>query len=337
MRFIKKPIAALSAGVLISGILFTHSVDASQARKSLDAHYNNIKIMNNNQLVSVEPSDEPFIVNGTTFIPLRMMGELFNKSVIWDGVTQTIKIADNSTPISQATIDSLKAQISAKDAQILKLQTELNNLKGKEVDLGDLEDQLNDDYGDYDDIDDVEIFLAGDEDLIDIRIDVDSRDWDDLSDSEKEDFLQEIVDDILDDYEDAEIEGTIKDGYNSDTLATFESNSDGDIEFENTGVDLDDLEDQLNDDYEDFRDLDDVAISLSGDEEDIDITIEVDKADWDTLDEDEKLDFLQDIVDDMLDEFEDAFIDGRINDSDNASRLDTFYADGEDDGDVTID
>lgn len=342
MKNWKKPLSVLSATALLSGILFTTSVDASSSVKKADIHYKNIKIINNSQEVTIDPKAEPFLLNGVTYIPLRMMGDLYNKTVQWNGASNTIIIKDTTPPISQATVNALTAQIKAKDAQIAQLQAEITKLKEsqKAGNIDDLEEQLNDDYDDYydDDLDDVDITLSGDKDDIDVRIDVNASDWDFLTTNERTKFLQAIIDDILDEFEDADINGTIKDADNSSKqLATFDTDSSDKVRLTATGADLEDLEDELNEDYYDTDGIDDVYITLDGDEEDIDLTIEVDAGDWDDLDEDEKIDFLQDIVDDILYEFEDAEIDGTVEDADRGTRLDTFYVDGSDDDEVDLD
>ncbi len=342
MKRWKKPISAISAGLLITGVLFTSSVDASQAKKKIEAHYQNIKIVNNGLSVTIDPQTEPFIVNGTTYIPLKMMGELYNKNIVWNGATHTITVTDKTQPINQSVVTSLTAQIAEKNAKITQLQAELDKLKAeqtkKNYDLDDLEAELNDDYGDYNDIDDIEIFLSGDEDDIDVRIDVNATDWKNLTDSKKKGFLQDIIDDILDEFDDADIKGTIKNEKNGEQLATFDTDSNDKVRLVAAGLDLDDLEDELNDDYDDYyADLDDVDITLSGNKNNIDIIIEVEGDDWKALAKSKKLNFLQDIADDILREFKDAFINGVIKDDDTGSRLDTFYADGDDDGDVAID
>ncbi|WP_340441389.1 stalk domain-containing protein [Schinkia azotoformans] len=321
--------------------MFTTSVDASSALKKVDAHYKNIKIINNSQEVTIDPKTEPFLLNGVTYIPLRMMGELYNKNVQWNGESNTITIKDITTPISQATVDSLTAQIKSKDLQIAQLQAEINKLKEsqKAGNLDALEKQLNDDYYDYyNDLDDVDIMLSGDKNKIDIRIDVDGKDWNSLTSSEKTKFLQAIINDILKEFKDADIKGTIKDADNSSKqLASFNIDSSDKVRLTATNTDLDDLEDELNDDYYDYNGIDDIDIILDGDEDDIDLTIEVNADDWNDLSKKNKLKFLQDIVDDILYEFKKAEIDGTVKNADNGKKLDTFYADGSDGGDVEID
>lgn len=70
-------------------------------------NYNNIKIYINEELI--EPKDangnvvEPFIIDGTTYLPVRAVAEAFNKNVNWDGTTNTVLITtkDEENDISK--------------------------------------------------------------------------------------------------------------------------------------------------------------------------------------------------------------------------------------------
>ena len=42
-------------------------------------------------------SEEPFIFNGTTYVPIRLVSEALNKIVQWDGDKKQILIADKET------------------------------------------------------------------------------------------------------------------------------------------------------------------------------------------------------------------------------------------------
>lgn len=344
IRF-KKPISIVTAGLLVSGILFASSVDASQAVKKLDANYRNIKIVYNGQSATIDPKTEPFIANGTTYVPLRMMSDLFNKTVNWNGATNTITAADKTPQISSSVVTALNAQITEKntkisqlEAEIKRLNTEISTLKtqqSKVADLDDLEEQLNDDYEDYRNIDDVEIKLSGNKNDITVRIDVDAADWKNLSNSKREDFLQDIADDILADYKDADIEGTIRDTDNNKTLTSFKTDSRDVVKLEDETIDIDDLEDNLNRDHDDNNDIDDIKIYLTGDEDDIKLNIKVDEADWTNLSSSKQRNFIEAIVSDILDEYEDCDIEGTINANNSSNKkLNDFDADS--DGDVTI-
>ena len=79
----------LSAAVLVSGVTY-----AASTTKTIEALYNNIKIYVDG--IKIDPKDaagnavEPFIYNGTTYLPVRAVGEAIGKTVSWDGETQSV-------------------------------------------------------------------------------------------------------------------------------------------------------------------------------------------------------------------------------------------------------
>ena len=329
MKQWKKTAAVLgTTTVLVSGTLFSTGTYASQAKKMIEATYQDIKIVYNGNEVAVDAQNEPFTIKGTTFIPLRQMGELYNKNVQWDAVNHKILITDKAPVVVPDTsqVIALKVEIANKDARIKQLEQQLADAKkssSKKGDLDDLEDQLNDDYEDYYDGDlDASIELSGDEDEIDVLIEVDEDEWDDLSTRERENLIENIVDDILEEFEDADVAGTVEDG--STTLLSFTADSDGDVEYE----DLDSLEDELNDDYKDYFDGIRLSIELSGDTEDIKFRVNIALDDyqdeWDDLDSSDIDDLYDDIVDDIENVFSSADIEGDIYDTDNDEILDRY-------------
>jgi len=85
-------------GMLIMAILCAAVVPAlaAQARKQLDAYYENIKIVvDGSTITPLDANDnvvEPFIVDGTTYLPVRAVASALGKSVDWDGNTHTVYI-----------------------------------------------------------------------------------------------------------------------------------------------------------------------------------------------------------------------------------------------------
>ena len=83
-------LGAISVAVLGS------TVFAAPVQKTITAAYNDIKIYVDGALV--QPKDasgktvEPFISGGTTYLPVRAVGEAFNKEVKWDGDTNSVFI-----------------------------------------------------------------------------------------------------------------------------------------------------------------------------------------------------------------------------------------------------
>jgi hypothetical protein len=235
----KKTSAIALSSVLLAGVLASSS-DAAVATKNVQVKYNNVKVTYNGQLV---PTDiEPFLINGTTYIPLRMMAGVFNKNVSWDGKTYTVSVTDKE----DTRIASLQAEIAQKDARIAELEKKLQEAEDElaqsdeddedDVDdrIDELEDDLNDYYGEYQDLE-WSIYLSGDEDSIDVDIEIDldeyQDEYDDLSDSDIEDLVEDVCSDIWDEFEDADIDGVILDSSDDDELHDFSGDADsGDIE-----------------------------------------------------------------------------------------------------------
>jgi len=71
---------------------------ASVTQKTIQVSYNNIKLYVDGKLITAKDSVgntiEPFIYDGTTYLPVRAIGEAFNKSVSWDGNTQSVYVGD---------------------------------------------------------------------------------------------------------------------------------------------------------------------------------------------------------------------------------------------------
>jgi uncharacterized protein YneR len=300
--------------------------------KKLDAWFGDIKLIKNHQQITLDT--QPFIVDGTTYVPVRALSTLFNKDISWDGSTRTITITDRINP----EVETLKQQLEGKNFQISQLEAKIKLLetelsKKDSIDMDDLENDLNNDYGEYEDIE-FEISLSGDEDDIQVKIYVDLDDyedeWDDLTSSKKKDFLQDICDDILDVYPDADIEGYIKDDSSGSKLLSFSTSSSGKVSINSSSTaDIDDLEDELDDDYYDY--FDDIVLSIELEEDDDDITFYVNinyntyGDEWDDLSDSQIKTFMAKIYNDIEDEFENSYIEGYVYDTYNKKNLAKYY------------
>jgi len=342
-NFVKTSLAVLTASaVVLSGGLLANTTYAWEGKRNLEAFYKNIRIIYNNQEVAIDSRLEPFLLNGSTFIPLRYMGEVFDKEVGWDPVTYTVTVKDKkntSAETQQMTINYLNGQVATlkkqleeaqakvaeKDKKIADLQKQVDSLKKQlsrktEVDLDDLEDELNDDYKNYRDTNS-SITLSGDKDKITVTIKVDANAWESLTTASKHSFLQDIVDDILDEAEDAEISGTVKSRGNSKVLLAFTVDDD-EVVIDDWEGRMKDLEEKLNDRYGDYEDLD-LTIELSGDTEDVTIKVTVDEEDWKDLSSSKQSRLQSKLVEDVKKEFDDANVKGYIYNP-SGKRLKTF-------------
>jgi len=99
----KERIKGFVLGGLVVGIL-TNTVVAAPVEKTIKAIFNNIKIYVDGNYVDCKDAAgnkvEPFIYNGTTYLPIRSVGQAFGKNVKWDGKTNSVFIGktDENTP-----------------------------------------------------------------------------------------------------------------------------------------------------------------------------------------------------------------------------------------------
>ena len=82
------------AGFLAASILVGGGVIAVQRSERIDVYYDDIQIYVDG--MKIEPKDvngnkvEPFIYNGTTYLPVRAVGNAFGKEVAWDGENKSV-------------------------------------------------------------------------------------------------------------------------------------------------------------------------------------------------------------------------------------------------------
>lgn len=81
---------------------------AGPITKSISVLYNNIKISVDGKQASLgkdstDKAIEPFIYNGTTYLPVRAVGEALGERVQWDGKTQTVYVGERPGEVKYLT------------------------------------------------------------------------------------------------------------------------------------------------------------------------------------------------------------------------------------------
>ena len=243
----KKTRVLLASGLAIIMVL-AMSVGAFGAtgKKSLSALFKNIKLNINGKVL--QTSEEPFIVNGKTYVPLRVVGEALGAWVDWNANTNVVTISGTSGT------KALEDQLQQKDIQIAQLQLQIEDLQAKlnnsssnnssnnssdDEDIDDLEKDLNDEYDKIEDVDVDKIDLSGDKDKVKVTVEIDAdksdEEWKDVSKSDLEDWLEDLCADIQKFYDDdTDISGKIKDE-DGDTLVDFSKDGDDDVEVDIEG------------------------------------------------------------------------------------------------------
>jgi len=94
-----KRIQGIVIGALVTALLFGGVVAASHATENIEVIYRNIRlIVDGNEFIPKDINGnivEPFIHQGTTYLPIRAVSQALGKEVVWDGETSTVFVGDS--------------------------------------------------------------------------------------------------------------------------------------------------------------------------------------------------------------------------------------------------
>ena len=95
-RNIRSFLCGMLATALLVGLVGP-AVAASHVNKQL--YYNDIKVRLNGKVLDLKDANgkkvEPFIIDGTTYLPVRAVGEALGLNVSWDGSTSTVILGND--------------------------------------------------------------------------------------------------------------------------------------------------------------------------------------------------------------------------------------------------
>lgn len=98
----KQKLQGLTAGMLIGVLLSSGVVFAMSKTQKIEVTYDNIKVYKDNVLCELKDANgtviEPFIYNGTTYMPVRGTANLADMQVTWDGNTKSVYLWDEQVP-----------------------------------------------------------------------------------------------------------------------------------------------------------------------------------------------------------------------------------------------
>lgn len=103
----KEKLKGLVLGIVI-GVVLVSTAFATVGTVTKELSYNDIKITLNGQ--ELTPTDangnyvEPFIIDGTTYLPVRAVSNALGLGVEWDGTNKTVVLTEQSNTASTAGI-----------------------------------------------------------------------------------------------------------------------------------------------------------------------------------------------------------------------------------------
>jgi hypothetical protein len=115
---------------LIVGAIIMVSIPSFAANKSIQAFYNNIKLSINGIDVKFADGEEPFIVNGRTYVPAKYVAEGLGAKVSWNETDNTVVIVDKTVGINSET----KNTLDTKNGEVKDTNTNLKDYTVPEID-----------------------------------------------------------------------------------------------------------------------------------------------------------------------------------------------------------
>jgi len=221
---------------------------ATEATKKINVSYNSIKVVVDGKVLALPSTQAPFIMGGTTYVPLRYAAEALNSLVAWQGQAKTITITGGSqqTKATQAQLAEKDQELVALRAQLATLQNELKNCEADESvsDINELEDELVEDYDEIEDVQLENLRITGGKNEVEVKAEVvTDSDWNNLSYDDIEDWIKDVVDEIHDSLDEGtEVNGEIRDADDHDLLVEFYDDGD-----DNLDIDFYDKHDDDND------------------------------------------------------------------------------------------
>jgi len=116
-------IALASILIVVFGAVTVYG--ASNVSTVLQA-YKGVKVVYNG--TTLTSTSEPYIINNTTYVPIRMLMDKIGKDISWDAANQQVIINNGAEEIAKdKQIEDLKNQVTSLNAKIKGLETALGN------------------------------------------------------------------------------------------------------------------------------------------------------------------------------------------------------------------
>lgn len=96
-------------GLLTASLLTGSAALAKSLTQTIEVTYDNIKVYKDNVLCQLKDANgsviEPFIYDGTTYMPVRGTANLADMEVTWDGANKSVYLWDNMVPSGTSFIE----------------------------------------------------------------------------------------------------------------------------------------------------------------------------------------------------------------------------------------
>ncbi len=245
----------LGLGIALSSVM----LQAASITKTLKAVYNNIAISYNGQIKKL--STEPFMVNGTTYVPLRAIGEIMGADVSWANNTVYINAKTASSTAYEQEIAAKNFENASLRQQLEIARKKIEALEGTGTDgknltteaIGNTLSKIKSKYKTTYDVEwgyDLRVVSGRLEFAVSYDSRYDEADFDKTTAEKRKQFIKDMCYDIAATHKEVEIRGTLKDSKNNLERATFKYGQTGSYEYnEAAKFSLADFERELEKNY----------------------------------------------------------------------------------------
>lgn len=306
MKIVKKRMLIVLITMLVITVGSVAAVYAATSAVKVTAYQGAKIIYNGKELTG---TNQPYIINNVTYVPLRLIMENFGKNVSWDAANYKVIITDGGASSPQQL--ELSKQVAALQNQNAELQKTITALKAQvaasgkdDISTSDIKAALADAFNGAGDkyFDDSRIkftfSLTGNKDNLAYTIKMDFgnakkyEDITDVNDSDIEDFLDDVKKEITSEadrtvFEDAKITGKLIDSDDSNDYVKYNGSTYTYSWDEDDDTSITDIEEEVADYFKNAGDtyFDDdkveVDISLDGDRNEIEYDVAIDCSDSD--------------------------------------------------------
>lgn len=111
MKNAKPFIAGFVSALLVVSLVGTAFASSNFVKREL--YYNNISVTLDGKRLDLQGDREPFIISGTTFLPVRAISEALGLDVEWEGATSTVILTSGQAAKEEVAAPAQPAESSA--------------------------------------------------------------------------------------------------------------------------------------------------------------------------------------------------------------------------------
>lgn len=120
-KFFMNKTVRTSVLLLAVSALTATLVLAASGTKNIEVQYDNIKVFVNGSEIDSTGANEPFVIDGSTYLPVRNISELTGSKVEWDGSTKSVYVGANPSKADEMFAAAVNDSMTIEDDELFDL------------------------------------------------------------------------------------------------------------------------------------------------------------------------------------------------------------------------